>query len=259
MPTPTHLLARLDEIGAALARRDGTLALLGLGSVGAETARLDEWSDLDFFAIVEPGRKQAFIDDLGWLAEPAPLAWSFRNTPDGHKALYDDGVFCEFAVFEPEELPSIAYTAERVVWVRDGFDPGVKPLRASAEVDARQAVDEALSNLYVGLLRWHRGERLAAFRMVEVFAVDRLLEVVDQEPGADGVTTDPWNRERRIEARHPRWAERIARCCQGIDHVPESALALLDALADVLADAAPLDDAIVGPIRALARTCDGGR
>lgn len=44
-PTAPHgarLLARLDEPGAALARRDDAIALIGLGSVGADLARFDE-------------------------------------------------------------------------------------------------------------------------------------------------------------------------------------------------------------------------
>lgn len=247
MPATTHLLARLDAIGAALAGREGARALLGLGSVGTETARLDEWSDLDFFVIVDPGWKQQYVDDLAWLAEPAPIVWSFRNTPDGHKALYADEIFCEFAVFEPDELASIAYTAERVVWARDDVHVETRPNRTGGKIDVRQAVDEALSNLYVGLLRWHRGERLAAMRTVQVFAVDRLLEVIDQQLAAPGVTTDPWNRERRMEARHPEWPDRIERCCQGIERTPESALGMLDALAPFI----DVDDEIVPRIRAL--------
>lgn len=254
MPTPTQLLARLDAIGASLAGRPDALALLGVGSVGVETDRLDEWSDLDFFVIVEPTAKQAYIDDLGWLSDVAPVAWSFRNTPDGHKALFADDVFCEFAVFEPGELASIAYESERVVWAREGFDPGVKPVRMCGKINAGQAVSEALSNLYVGLLRWHRGERLAAMRMVQVFAVDRLLEVIDQAPGAPGVTADPFSHERRVELRHPDWAEQLGRCCQGVDRTPESALAMLDALSRV----SDLDEAITTRIRALTGVSDTG-
>lgn len=56
---PELLLARLDEIGAALARSNRALALLGLGSVGLELERLDRYSDLDFFAIVDGERAEA--------------------------------------------------------------------------------------------------------------------------------------------------------------------------------------------------------
>jgi hypothetical protein len=97
---PHLLLSRLDEIGAALARSNKALALIGLGSAGLETDRLDRYSDLDFFAIVENGRKRDFLDGLSWLGDIRPIAYSFRNTPDGHKVLFEDGVFCEFAVFD---------------------------------------------------------------------------------------------------------------------------------------------------------------
>lgn len=251
MPTPTQLLDRLDAIGASLARRADALALLGVGSVGAELERVDRWSDLDFFVIVADGTKQWFLHDLAWLAEPAPIVWSFPNTVDGHKALYDDDVLCEFAVFEPNELPSIAYTPGRVVWRRDGFDDDVatpvRPLPRPSAHDDGWIADEALSNLYVGLLRWHRGERLAAMRMVQVFAVDRLLELIERTPGSSGVTTDPFNLERRAEARHPEWADALARCTQGIARTPESAHAVLDTLATFTT----LDEAMTTRIRAL--------
>lgn len=251
VPSPTQLLDRLDAIGASLARRADALALLGVGSVGVEVARVDRWSDLDFFVIVAEGAKQPFLDDLAWLAEPAPIVWSFPNTVDGHKAMYADDVLCEFAVFEPRELPSIAYTPGRVVWRRDGFDHDVatphRPLPRPTSHDDGWIANEALSNLYVGLLRWHRGERLAAMRMVQVFAVDRLLDLIERTPGAPGVSTDPFNLDRRAEARHPEWADALARCTRGVDHTPESALAVLDALATFT----PLADAMTTRIRAL--------
>ncbi|MFN8449839.1 MAG: hypothetical protein U0521_14955 [Anaerolineae bacterium] len=53
------LLARLDAIGAALERSSEALALLALGSVGLETDRIDAYSDLDFFAIVNRGTSSA--------------------------------------------------------------------------------------------------------------------------------------------------------------------------------------------------------
>ena len=50
--TPHDLLIRLDAIGASLSATARGLALIGLGSVGLETDRLDAYSDLDVFAIV---------------------------------------------------------------------------------------------------------------------------------------------------------------------------------------------------------------
>ncbi len=71
------LLSRLEEIGRALEQTDHTLALIGLGSVGLELERLDDYSDLDFFVIVEAGYKAAFMQDLSWLKAVHPVATYF--------------------------------------------------------------------------------------------------------------------------------------------------------------------------------------
>jgi len=49
MAQPQILLTRLDDIGRSLDSTGRALALLGLGSVGLEADRLDQFSDLDFF------------------------------------------------------------------------------------------------------------------------------------------------------------------------------------------------------------------
>src|SRR5690349_11538962 len=116
MKTPQQLLLRLDAIGASLKASGNALALLGLGSVGTETARLDAYSDLDFFAIVREGFKAQYIDNLDWLSSINPIAYAFRNTVDGYKLLFEDSIFCEFAVFEPPEMAHIPFSAGRIVW-----------------------------------------------------------------------------------------------------------------------------------------------
>jgi hypothetical protein len=248
----THLLGRLDAIGQSLARCEGTLALIGLGSVGQETARIDAWSDLDFFAIVEAGHKARFIEDLGWLAAAHPLAWSVRNTADGHKALMADGVLCEFAVFEPDELARIPFAPGRVVWKRAGVPEDIaqprQPLPATHLPDETWIVGEALSCLLVGLQRWHRGEKLSAARFVQGHALDRLIELdaLRQAPAAG----DPFNRERRLEARQSRLAAELPSLVPGYERTPQAALALLQALRARGAQVAP---ALAERIEALAR------
>ena len=249
---PATLLDRLEAIGGSLAASGHALALIGLGSVGRETERLDRWSDLDFFAIVEPGHKARYIDDLGWLAAAHPLAWHFRNTADGHKALMADGVFCEFAVFEPAELDAIAFAPGRVVWKRDGVPDAIaSPRRAlpgRALASEEWIVGEALSNLLVGLQRFRRGERLAAMRLVQVFAVDRLLELEALRHPETDRGADPFARERRIEQRSARLAAELTQLVPGVDRTPQAAQAMLQALA---ARGAVLDASVVARIHAL--------
>lgn len=227
-----HLLARLDAIGQSLCASGQALALIGLGSVGLDTQRLDAWSDLDFFAIVQPGHKARYIQQLDWLAAAHPLAWSVQNTADGHKALMADGVLCEFAVFEPAELDTIPFAPGRVVWKQPGVSERIavprRPVPSAALPDETWIVGEALSCLYVGLQRWHRGEKLSAARFVQGHAVDRLIELdalrTAPPPG------DPFNRERRLEQRQPALAAELPLLVPGYEHTPEAARALLHAL-----------------------------
>ena len=229
---PARLLDRLDQIAAALARSGHGWALLGLGSVGQELDRLDAYSDLDFFAVVEPGSRQRYLEDLDWLTAVAPVAFSLRNTADGYKLLYADGVFCEFAVFEPADLARIPHPSARVVWARDGADlslvrTGEAEGAPGAAVDVDWALGEALTNLYVGVGRFRRGEKLAAARMVQGFAVDRVLELAARVEDPTAAPRDEFAPERRVERRLPVTAAHLAGFVQGYERTPESARAIL--------------------------------
>ena len=164
------LLKRLDEIGQSLEQSSHALALIGLGSVGLELHRLDDYSDLDFFVIVEPGYKHTFINDLEWLSKLYPVAYCFLNSPDGYKLLFTDGIFCEFAVFEPDELQEIPFAAGRVIWKQPHVSEAISlPLKRSEnrpKRDQNWLVGEALTNLYVGMGREKRGRGLVPARSV---------------------------------------------------------------------------------------------
>lgn len=235
-PHPDRLLSRLNAIGEALAQSGRALALIGLGSVGAELERLDDYSDLDFFVIVEPGHKPEFVNRLDWLGAVGPIAYAFRNSADGYKLLFEDGVFCEFAVFEEAELRRIPFAPGRIVWKRPGVPDSLgRPQTAQPNPDTPSvewSLGEALTNIYVGLGRYRRGEKLSAMRFIQGYAVDRLLELSDHlEPATasphPASSRDVFARERRYEQRHPRLAQALPDFTQGYDRSVESARALL--------------------------------
>jgi hypothetical protein len=231
MEQTQRLLTRLDEIGRSLENGGLALALIGLGSVGLELARLDEYSDLDFFVIAGQGNKQAFIDDLGWLGRVCPVAYAFRNTADGYKLLFEDGIFCEFAVFEPAELETAAFAPGRVVWKQPGVaDTIAIPAKTAASPAPRSIewlVGEALTNLYVGLGRERRGERLSAMRFIQGYAVDRVVELAAYVEQAASLPADPYAPERRFEGRFPGLAASLPQFAQGYLRNRQSALAIL--------------------------------
>lgn len=229
MTKPHRLLDRLDAIGAALAASGDALALLALGSVGVEQDRLDEYSDLDFFAIVKAGHKPRYMADLNWLA--APIAYAFQNTVDGYKVLYEDGIFVEMAIFEPHELAAIPYAAGRIVWqAANTGDLDLTPRTASAPPEDQPLewrIGEALTNLYVGLGRYHRGEKLSAARFIQQYAVDNILRLAPLIEAEQPAHTDPFNAERRFEQRYPITAAHLSRFVQGYDRSVESAREIL--------------------------------
>ena len=225
------LLKRLDEIGQSLERSVHALALIGLGSVGLELDRLDSYSDLDFFAIVEQGYKRAYLDSLRWLSDVHPIAYSFLNTDDGYKVLFEDGIFCEFAVFEPDELEKIPFAPGRIVWkqaeVPDTFGQPTNFPPSKQNRDKDWLLGEALTNIYVGLNREKRGEKLSATRFIQGYAVDRLLELVEHFEPADKVHRDPFVNERRFEQRFPALTSQISTWMRGYERNCVSALAIL--------------------------------
>jgi lincosamide nucleotidyltransferase B/F len=235
MPLDSRIIAeRLNSIGQTLSNNNDALALLALGSVGLELERLDAYSDLDFFVIVRDGCKTQFIDHLDWLTAAHPLAWHFQNTVDGHKAMMSDGVFCEFAIFELGELAEIPYNPGRFVWRRDEVSESLaNPVRALPTPHSQDwLLGEIVSNLVIGLSRLARGEKLAAMRMIQVYALDRLLELIelksDQSYPIDrDVLRDPFNIDRRIEARCPTLKATLSQIAGGYDTTAKAALAIL--------------------------------
>jgi lincosamide nucleotidyltransferase B/F len=230
-PTRKELLNRLEEIGRSVAATGNALAVIGLGSVGVELERLDDYSDLDFFVIVQPGQKERFLADLHWLSDISPVAYRFRNTADGYKLLYEDGIFCEFGVFEEAELGSIPFAEGRIVWKAEGVADTIRLPRPQAQQKAPATVDwllgEALTCLYVGLCRFQRGEKLSAQRFIQHFAVDRVLELLEIDWDSGGASRDPFALERRFEQRFPAAAAGLPFFVQGYERSPQSAQALL--------------------------------
>ncbi len=248
---PSLLLKRLNEIGRSLEQSGHALALIGLGSVGLELDRLDEFSDLDFFVIVEEGHKHAYLADLHWLSDVCPIAYRFLNTKDGYKVLFEDGIFCECAVFEPEELSSIPFAPGRVVWKQPHVSEAIaRPIYTAQAKDKHTQewlLGEALTNLLIGLSRDRRGEKLSAMRFIQGYAVDRILELADEMEISQGTRKDDFGNERRFEQRYPTITRQLAACLQGYERNRESALAILALLEQHFA----INEAMAAAIRAL--------
>lgn len=229
--TPAELLKRLEEIGESFSKKETALALIGLGSVGEDLDRLDEYSDLDFFAIVKNGTKARYLDNLDWLTEIVPVAYQFMNTADGYKLLYEDGVFCEFAVFEEKELETAVFSPGRIIWKADGVDENIRIPQKKQDKNEPPStawlIGEALTNLYVGMSREKRGEKLSAMRFIQSYAVDRCLALIAALTPPTSDTKDEFNIERRYETQYPDFARYLPAFMQGYEKNAASTKAIL--------------------------------
>jgi hypothetical protein len=245
----------LDEIGRSLAETPHALALIGLGSCGLELDRMDDYSDLDFFVVVENGRQKEFLENIGWLSRIAPIAFSFMNTSDGYKLLFEDGIFCEFAVFDRRQLADIPFSPGRIVWKAPGVPdsisqpkPQQKPRYLPPKKHIEWLVGEAITNLYVGLGRERRGEKFSAFQFIQGYAVDRVVDLSAQIETAVPNFPDTFDGKRRYEARYPTLAAHLPQFLQGYGKNCQSALAILNFLDYHFQVSEPMKEAIVGLI-----------
>lgn len=227
------LLQRLQGIAQAAARSGHALAVLGLGSAGLEYERLDEYSDLDVWIIVEDGYKQLYVNDLSWLSIACPIPFKFKHSPSGYGLLFADGIFAEVDIFEVTDLTTLDFAEARIIWKAPEVSDTIRlPQRQprTHERAPQEMLGEALGNLYVGLGRYYRGEKLSAMRFIQVYAVDQILKLVHLIETEQAFNRDLFSHERRFEVRFPIMASELANLMQGYKRTPESAQAILEFL-----------------------------
>ena len=192
-----QIQSTLDSLSLAAQASPHAIALVGAGSAGAEFSRMDEYSDIDFFLIVEDGYSKDFINDNSWFGNQLPISFAFRDTEHGNKVLLESGVFLEFAIFTQAELSLYGIPGLRTIWCKPEF--ALPNFSASLPIERELSyyVNQALSNLLVGALRLRRGERLAALAMIERYALTNLLTAYRLKRNLK--IEDPFNIERRAE------------------------------------------------------------
>jgi hypothetical protein len=214
----------MDALVRELSADPRVVGLVLAGS-SAETARRDQWSDHDFLVVTEDGTPEGYRADLSWLpqGERLPdgdrLAFSFRETPHGLKALYRSGLLLEFAVFDRAEFAACALNHYSVVIDRGGITDLAREVHSRttsattiSAPDPLASLRAFLSLVYIGTGRARRGERLSANVFIRDYATAHLLRLLRVVVLGDDPATavlddlDPW---RRFEQAAPDLAARI--------------------------------------------------
>lgn len=215
-----------DLLRDAAQRVPGVRSLVLLGSASEEArARRDEWSDHDFYAVLEPDSQDEVRERLDLLPLREHVVLVAAEGTLGFAVLWDDGHLFEFGIGTLEELGTVGVDSAQVLL--DPHGDGVRLVdearlrRAEAlPPRAEDAVGLALVKLLIGYGRARRGEVLSASAFVRGHAVPHLCAAVrlrraavaasssDAGPQAD--RSDPFDPLRRFEHDHPAIASAIA-------------------------------------------------
>jgi len=200
-----------DALVARLAPRPEVLGVVLLGS-GAERARIDRWSDHDFYLVVDADVAERYRQDLEWLPDGPPVVLSPRETGHGLKIVLADGHVMELAVASLDDVATFAAHHWRVVLDKG---PVTAVLEACAARTAREIAERPApdlpraaglfcSLLLIGVGRARRGELVAASAHVRTYALGELLDLVGALVPADpGALRDGLDPRRRVEASFP--------------------------------------------------------
>ncbi len=197
-----------NRLRDSLAKRSEVIGLVLVGST-ADLARVDEWSDHDFFVVTKNQTAESLRKDLSWLPDFDAISMHPRETAHGLKVVYGNGKVLEFAVFDDSELEQAGANAYNVTLDRADI---AKRMAAIANRSNPKAYDFDtefeifLTQLLIGIGRARRGETLIAGQFVRSYCLNRVLGFmrawVKPLPGTES-KEDNLDRFRRFEQQYP--------------------------------------------------------
>lgn len=218
-------------------QNDDVLGLVLVGST-ADTSRVDEWSDHDFFWVVKAGLGEKYRTDLSWIPDIEFAVLHPRETAHGLKVVFNDGRVLEFAVFEDAELELAALNAYAVPVDKSNLSARCAVLAAkSAQVvafDWAKEFELFLALILIGVGRARRGEVLIAGQFIRSYCIHNLLGLIRAAhapvPGTES-KEDNLNRFRRFEQQYPSLSRRIENACQkDLDSAARDLVSILEGL-----------------------------
>lgn len=218
------------------------LGLVWAGSA-AETSRFDEWSDYDFFLIVEDDSAEPMRQDLSWLPSHTEISFWARETAHGLKVVYNDSTILEFAVFTLDELSAAAVNHYAVDYDSADVAQRTAAIKAPGERASHETLDDHLAIIYTLLMiaigRARRGEKLIAGQFIRSYAPLHIIRAVKKSMKSHAPekrdVLDAW---RRFEWEYPEIGARL-NAAAALD-VEASAWAIADLTAELFGKDSPI-------------------
>lgn len=228
---PTQYQAFTQQLIANLSAEPHVQGLVALGSMAQRHYQPDQFSDHDFFVIVESGQQADFRQRTDWLPYAERIVLIYQETQHGLKVVYDDAHVLEYAVFDRDELTLARINVYRVLLDRGGIETTLASLqqRTTAETPPTTAYlyGQLLCHILIGMARYRRGERISGHEFVRVYALADTLQLLPRFITApDMQYLDNLNPYRRVERVYPELGEQINALL--MQDIPAVALGLLD-------------------------------
>ncbi len=228
-----------DALRRYLERDSRVIGLMAAGSMAGCSHQPDEWSDHDFWLIVEPDAQEWFHTHRDWLPDSDQIVLWFREPHGGFKAVYRNGHLLEFAVSDRPILQRAKVNDYRLLIDRDGLAADLEQLHSATAAEFRNLAGDDLcllgqfmTNLLVGMGRYRRGEQLSARQFITGWSLAGLLRLIPKHiPTQHPEALDNLDPLRRVEMAYPEVGAAINRLLR-LD-LDQAAVGLLD-LADHL-------------------------
>jgi lincosamide nucleotidyltransferase B/F len=210
------------------------LGLVAVGSMSEQGTVPDQWSDHDFFVVVQSGFQEEFRKNLSWLPRSESILFHFRETAHGLKVIYSDAHLLEFAVFDLQELHLAKVNRYRVIFDRGSIESEMQKVAEATQTwnrsvssDDRYLIGQFLTNILVGFGRYQRGERLSGQQFIKNSALKYLVLLLGKHvPSETKSVLDGLDPFRRFEVAYPELGKRLNACCN--EYVPVATDQLLD-------------------------------
>lgn len=243
--TISRFIEYSDSLTKACVDHPKIIGLVLVGST-AETERVDQWSDHDFFVITETDEQEPLRMDLGWLPNSESIAFWFRETKHGLKVVYNSGDVLEFAIFDCDELRGCTVNHHRLAFgnteVVDALTIAASRLPEIVIGDDLADFRHFLSVLVIQVGRARRGEAITAGQGIRSTAAMALLKVLTRRLPRD-LRLDRLDVSRRFEFAYPQIGKKFADAlAQQPEEAAKSLLEISDECLSPLWDEYPLDE-----------------
>ncbi|HEX3049202.1 MAG TPA: hypothetical protein VHP83_00995 [Aggregatilineaceae bacterium] len=215
-----------------LERDPRVIGLMAAGSMAQGSHQPDQWSDHDFWVVVES--PEWFHNHLDWLPDRDQIVLHFREQHGGFKTLYRSGHLLEYAVSGRANLLTAKVNDYRLLIDRANLAADLARMQGATTSeffdwirDDHCLFGQFITTLLVGVGRFHRGEWLSARQLITVLSLGPLFRLIPKYISTDHPQViDNLDPLRRFELAYPDLSAEI-NCLLRLD-LDQAAAGLLD-------------------------------